>query len=60
MSMKKIRLAAGLTQKEVANRMRVDRSTVAKWEAGIYPRGKRLKELTNILNCTVDKLLSKW
>ncbi len=53
------RIRAKLTQEEVADKIGVDRSTVAKWETGTAsPRADKLPLLARILNCTVDELLS--
>ena len=48
----------GLTQKELADKLKVDRSTVTKWELGqSFPKTKVLIELSKIFGCTVDELL---
>ncbi|MCL2545745.1 MAG: helix-turn-helix domain-containing protein [Oscillospiraceae bacterium] len=54
------RKAAGFsTQEQLANYIKVSRSTIAKLEAGIcVPRWKTLKLIANALNCSVDDLLS--
>ncbi len=45
------------TQQEMAEALRVDRSTVGKWEApGTYPRPKFLKAIATYLGCTIDEL----
>ena len=50
----------GLTQKDLADKLKVDRSTVAKWELGqSSPRTKLLSELSKIFGCTVDELLKE-
>lgn len=47
----------GFTQKDLANEVGADRSTVAKWETpNGYPRCKDLPRLAKILNCTIDEL----
>lgn len=47
-----------LTQYDVAQKMGVDRSTVAKWETGqSFPRAELLPKLASILDCTTDELL---
>ena len=47
-----------LTQYDVAKKIGVDRSTVAKWETGqSFPRAELLPKLASILNCTIDELL---
>jgi len=55
----KMRLQANLTQEELAEKVFVDRSTVAKWETGkAQPRVKTLLRLAVVLHCTTDELIS--
>lgn len=57
-NIKAIRLNKKVTQNEIAKRLEIDRSAVAKWESGeSLPRADKLPELAKILNCTVDDLL---
>ena len=52
------RLKKGLTQEELANIVKVDRSSVAKWETGkSAPRASLLPKVADALGCTVDELL---
>lgn len=52
-----IREEAGLTQRELAERIGVERSSVAKWESGdAFPRGALVGRLAEALNCTIDDL----
>ena len=52
------RTAAGLKQEDVATKLNIDRSTVAKWETGrSKPRADVLVELAKLFDCTVDELL---
>lgn len=54
----KRRKEKGLTQAILAKKLCVDRTTVAKWEAGVsFPKTKMLLELAGVLDITVDKLL---
>ena len=54
----KLRLRKGITQKELARYVSVDRTTVAKWENGkSKPRVAVLLKLSVVLDCTVDDLL---
>jgi len=58
MNFKIMRLRAGLTQQDVAEKLDVDRSSVAKWETGeAMPRADKLPQIAVLLNCTVDELL---
>lgn len=43
-----------LSQQELASALSVDRSTVAKWENGGFPRADKLPKLAKILKCKVD------
>ena len=53
-----LRKAAGMTQAELAEELKIDRSTVAKWETGeAQPRVKTLMLLAEKLNCSADDLL---
>ena len=55
---RKIRIEKGFTQDSLANKIGVDRSTVAKWEANkSTPEIKRLKKLAEIFGCTIDELV---
>lgn len=60
MAFKKARLKAGMTQADVAKKLKVDRSTVAKWEAGeALPNASKLPALAKIFKCSIDTLLKK-
>ena len=48
---------AKLKQRELADMLGVERSTIAKWESGAaYPRASQLPELAKALNCSIDEL----
>jgi transcriptional regulator with XRE-family HTH domain len=52
------RKRAGLTQEAVAERLKINRSAVAKWETGkAFPSSKRLPEIAALYCCTVDELI---
>lgn len=52
------RLKAGLTQIELAKRLKVSEAIVQKWENGSRePRVKRLKAIARVLKCPVAALL---
>jgi transcriptional regulator with XRE-family HTH domain len=58
MKFKELRLQANLLQQDVANKLGVDRSTVAKWETGgAMPRVDKLKDIAKLYGCTIDELL---
>ena len=48
------------TQEELAKRLGVERSAVAKWESGkSQPQAARLVALAEIFGCTVDEILGR-
>ena len=48
------------TQEELAKRIGVERSAVAKWESGkSQPQTARLVALAEIFGCSVDELLGR-
>ena len=52
------RVSAGLKQEDIASELKIDRSTVAKWETGrSKPRADALIKLAKLFGCTVDELL---
>lgn len=60
MSFESARKKAGLTQKELAEKLGVDQSAVSFWETGKRaPRGGRLLRLADVLNCTIDELFGR-
>lgn len=55
---KRARLIAGLNQKELAEYLHVSVVAVHKWESGeCRPKAKRLKEVANALQTSVEELL---
>lgn len=47
-----------LSQEELARRLGIDRSSVAKWESGCNtPKVSHLLELAKIFRCSVDELI---
>lgn len=57
---RKLRRSKDITQRELAAKLGVERSTVSKWEKGIsIPRGKTLIALAELLECSVDDLLKE-
>lgn len=60
MTIKAKRLEAGHTQEYVAKELAVDRSTIAKWEAGeSMPRADKLPRLAKLFGCTIDDLFTE-
>ncbi len=59
-SIKKFREAKGLMQKDLAERLGLDRSTITKWETGeTSPRSDMLPEIAKILGCEIGELFEK-
>lgn len=57
---KKLRREKGITQKELADLVHVERSTIAGWETkDRVPDAEILIELAAVLNATVDDLLKR-
>lgn len=57
---KKLRREKGITQKELADLVHVERSTIAGWETkDRVPDAEILIELAAVLNTTVDDLLKR-
>lgn len=58
MSFKEKRIAAGLTQQNVADALGIDQGAVSHWERGKNtPRISILRKLAVLYHCTVDDLL---
>lgn len=58
-NIRKLRLARGLTQQQLADKMGASNyTTISKWESGANsPRGGDLVELSKLFNVSVDELL---
>ena len=57
-TIKSLRIGKNMTQKELANLLKIDQSAIAQWETGrSSPDKKRLIELATILECTIEDLL---
>lgn len=55
---KKMREARKMTQAQLAKRIGVSRSTIAKWETNVSnPRIKSLVTLSRVFSCKVDDLV---
>ena len=58
MSIKKLRINRGLTQKQLAELLGVKQQNISDWERGERsPSVKNLKKLSEILNCQIDDLV---
>ena len=54
---RELRLKAGLTQGELAEKVGYDRTTIVKWENGSKePLASTVKAIANVLNVTVSEL----
>ena len=54
-----IRRQRGLTQGQLASRLQVNQSLVAKWESGkVQPRSSTLERLAQVLEVEVEELLA--
>jgi transcriptional regulator with XRE-family HTH domain len=51
------RLAAGLSQQQLAAILGTHQSAVSGWERGLMPRATRLAQIAEILGTTVEHLL---
>lgn len=60
-ALKSARLEAKLTQKQVAEALKITQPAIAKWEKGqgAAPSISRLIELADIYNTSVDKLVGR-
>lgn len=56
-NLKERRKKLNLSQQNLAKQLKVDRSTVAKWETGTLPRADKLPAIARVLQCSVDELL---
>ena len=58
-NIKKARLIAGMEQKKLAESMGVSQVSVSAWEHGkALPKPCRLRQLADVLNTTVEELIS--
>ena len=54
-----LRKCADMKQSDVAKELKINTSTVAKWETGAsLPRADKLLILAKLYGCTVDQLLN--
>ena len=57
LKLKEIRLRAGLTQVQLAERLGVPQTTLSKWECGSSPNCDMIRRVAAELRCTTDELL---
>lgn len=55
--LKAARMAAGLTQAQLAEKIGCSQHHICRWEAGQEPRALTLKNLAQALGCTMDDLV---
>jgi len=57
---KQLRIANGMTQEDLAEKLHVVRQTVSKWEKGIsLPDAEMLERLADLFGVTADELLER-
>lgn len=60
MKIRKFREAAGMTMKELADKVGVSIATVSRWENGEdFPAAARFPLLADALDCTIDELFGR-
>lgn len=60
MKIRELRIAAGMTQQELASKMAVNQTAVSQWERNaVLPSSDRLPDLADALNCTIDALYGR-
>lgn len=58
--LRQLRQKASLTQKQLAEKLKVSQSIVAMWETGAaMPSASKLPELADLLHCTIDALYGR-
>ena len=59
-NLRAIRKAQSMTQKELAERARVNRINISQYESGIRnPNLTTVQKLADVLGCTIEELLGK-
>ncbi|MDY4966205.1 MAG: helix-turn-helix transcriptional regulator [Dysosmobacter sp.] len=60
MRIREMRLAAGLTQAELAAKVKVNQTAVSQWEReSVLPSCDKLPELADALGCSIDALYGR-
>ena len=58
-NLKRLRIAAGLTQVAAAKSLGIDQTAISQWESGYTsPRIEKLPLIANLYNCEIADLLS--
>lgn len=58
MALKLLRIKAGLTQQEMADKLGLDQTTISAWEVGrATPTVKSIKKLATVLNVTTEEVI---
>ena len=58
MSIKALRVNAGLTQTEFAKEVKVNVKTVQNWESGVSsPRADKMPEICRVLGCQINDII---
>ncbi len=58
MNLENIRKEKQITQLKLAKSLKVDQSTVSKWEKGVTsPNIQMLKKIAQVLNCAIEDLI---
>ncbi len=58
-NLRKLRKDAGLSQEELADKVKVSRQSVSKWETGeAYPEMNNILQLCKIFNCEINSLVN--
>lgn len=57
---KELRKQTGMTQKQLADKLKIDRSRVSQWEIGYcLPKVTELPKLAKALNCNIQDFFNK-
>lgn len=60
MGIKKYREAAGMNQKDLADKLNVNQTAVSMWETGkVTPRYDKLVKMAQMFGCSIEDLMKK-
>jgi transcriptional regulator with XRE-family HTH domain len=54
---KRLRIARGLTQRQLATSIGISKTAVMNWESGVFPRGRYLPKLAEALGVDLGELM---